>query len=177
MKSILKLVAVLLIFSTLSCKSNNEKSETMDPQKIDKTQPSKIEDIESAKLFFTKDEIDFADSSDMYRSTKNEIILFRPTEFDFGKMVEDNQSDELVELDGNFEKLTNTIIDTFKNTTLAITICEKPYIAISNENDTLYFDTNKHLYGILFNKKGELPIFIEATENDVTSHIKNHYNL
>ncbi len=117
------------------------------------------------KIFFKKDEIKLPEDKEIYTSSKNEIILFRPTEFEFGKMVEDSQSDSLVALDSHFEKLANSIAKTFKdskNTT--VTIVEKPFVAIKNTHDTLYLDTSKSLYGIVIHQLQSPPVFVEANQ-------------
>jgi len=178
MKTILKILLLLIFILEISCQSNKEKIKKMDPNKIENTDDEINEENKEEKLFFNKNEIEFLDSNDKYISKKNEVILFRPTEFNFGRMVEDSQSNDLVELDGKFEELTNNIINSFKNRkNLPITICEKSYIEFSIGEDTLYFDASKQLYGILLYKKGELPIFKNASENNMISQIKNHYNL
>lgn len=185
MKKICKLLLLLVLLVEISCQANKEKTSTMEPKKINKTLSSKTEDLAADKevvkeenVFFTKYEIDLSNTNNIYNSNSNEVILFRPTEFDFGKMVEETQSDELLDLDGNFEELTNHIIDTFKgNKKLKITVCEKSYISVPNKKDTLYLDASKHLYGIVFNRKDQLPIFKEATEENIIAQIKNYFNL
>jgi len=178
MKNSLKILSTLIIFVGISCQKNQEKAKRLDTTHIEKTVLVKKEENNEERVFFKKNEIEFTDSNDKYISTKNEVILFRPTEFNFGRMVEDSQSNDLVELDAKFEELTNSIIDTFKNTKdLPISICEKSYIEFSVGQDTLYFNTNKQLYGILLCKYGEFPVFKNASEINLISQIKNHYNL
>ena len=185
MKKICNLLLLLVLLVEIGCQANKEKTSTMDPKTINKTISSKTEDLTAGKevvkeknVFFTKHKIDLSSTNNVYISDQNEVILFRPTEFNFGKMVEDTQSDELLDLDGNFEELTNHIIDTFKgNNKFSITVCEKSYISIPNKKDTLYLDTSKHLYGIVFNKKDLPPIFKEATEENIIAQIKNYFNL
>ncbi len=131
------------------------------------------------KFFFLKNEIDLPVKKKVYLSTENEVILFRPTEFDFGKMVEDNQSDKLVTLDGNFEALTNRITNSFKNNkNVKITISEKDIIAIASTIDTLYLDTSKHLYGIIINRLQNEPIFLKSNHSstEITNIIHKIFN-
>lgn len=178
MKNSLKILSTLIIFVGISCQKNQEKTKGLDTTQFEKTVPIKKEENKEERVFFKKIEIEFTDSNDIYISTKNEVILFRPTEFNFGRMVEDSQSNDLVELDAKFEELTNDAIHAFKNIKdLPITICEKSFIEFSVREDTLYFDANKQLYGILLCKKGELPIYKNASEINIISQIKNHYNL
>jgi len=132
------------------------------------------------KFFFLKDEIDLPNKRKIYTSTKNEVIIFRPTEFNFGKMVEDNQSDKLVKLDGDFEKLTNRIVNTFKsNKDVKVTISEKDMVAVNNLKDTLYLDASKHLYGIVINQLQSEPVFLKSSisSNDIIDKINKTYNL
>ena len=136
--------------------------------------------IVKEKFFFLKNEIDILAKNKLYLSAENEVILFRPTEFNFGKMVEDNQSDKLVNLDSNFEELTNQILSTFKNNEkIKITISEKNMIAINNMKDTLYLDASKHLYGIIINKTESEPIFLKPnlSSKEVTRKVNEIYNL
>jgi len=172
----LKIMIFLLLIS-IGCQPKKEIPKVMNPNKIEK-KASKIKNIEEKRFFFKKNEITITDTKNMLVSNSNEVILFRPTEFNFGQLLEDTQSDDLVKLDGDFEELTNTIIDTFKeNKNIKITVCEKPYVAIYQANDTLYLDAKKHLYGIIFNKKGEQPIFKNTTDQNIILQIKTHYNL
>jgi len=132
------------------------------------------------KFFYLKNEIDLPTQNKIYYSTKNEVILFRPTEFDFGKMVEDNQSSKLVKLDGNFEKLTNQIVNTFKNNkNIKITVSEKEMVAINNLKDTLYVSTSKHLYGIVINQLQSEPVFLKSnvSSTEIIRKINETYNL
>ncbi len=131
------------------------------------------------KFFFLKNEIDLPIKKKVYLSTENEVILFRPTEFNFGKMVEDNQSDKLVTLDGNFEVLTNRVTNSFKNSeNVKITISEKEMIAITSEVDTLYLNTSKHIYGIIINKPPNKPIFLKSnhTAKEISNTINKIFN-
>ncbi len=136
--------------------------------------------ITKEKFFFLKDEINLPIKNKVYLSSENEVILFRPTEFNFGKMVEDNQSDKLVKLDGNFEELTNQIVNTFKNNkNVKITVSEKDIVAVNNLNDTLYLDATKHLYGIVINQLQSEPVFLKSnlSSNEVIRKINEIYNL
>ncbi len=131
------------------------------------------------KFFFLKNEIDLPIKKKVYLSTENEVILFRPTEFNFGKMVEDNQSDKLVTLDGDFEVLTNRVTNSFKNSeNVKITISEKDIIAVAGTIDTLYLDTSKHLYGIIINKPPNKPIFLKSnhTAKEISNTINKIFN-
>ncbi|MCF6348657.1 MAG: alpha/beta hydrolase [Flavobacteriaceae bacterium] len=147
---------------------------------INQKEPINETSITKEKLFFLKNEIDLPIKKKIYLSTKNEVILFRPSEFNFGKMVEDNQSDALIKLDGNFEKLTNEIVTTFKNNkNVKITISEKDIVAVNNLSDTLYLDTSKHRYGIVINQLESEPVFLKSgiSTNDVIYKINKTFNL
>jgi pimeloyl-ACP methyl ester carboxylesterase len=136
--------------------------------------------ITKEKFFFLKDEIDLPNQRKIYLSTINEVIIFRPTEFNFGKMVEDNQSDKLVKLDGNFEKLTNRIVNTFRNNkNIKVTVSEKDIVAVNNLKDTLYLDASKHLYGFVINQLQSEPIYIKPgiSTNEVIDKINKTFNL
>jgi esterase/lipase len=136
--------------------------------------------ITKEKFFFLKDEIDLPNKRKIYLSTINEVIIFRPTEFNFGKMVEDNQSDKLVRLDGNFEKLTNRIVNNFKNNkNIKVTISEKDIVAVNNLKDTLYLDASKHLYGFDINQLQSEPVYLKPSisTNKVIDKINKTFNL
>ena len=146
---------------------------------INQIEPVDEISIIKEKFFFLKNEIDLPVKKKVYLSTENEVILFRPTEFDFGKMVEDSQSDKLVTLDGNFEALTNRITNSFKNNkNIKITISEKDIIAIASTIDTLYLDTSKHLYGIIINRLQNEPIFLKSNHSstEITNIIHKIFN-
>lgn len=145
----------------------------MDPNKVETSAPKK-----EAKVFFSKNEISLPHRDSIHFAKGNEIILFRPSEFDFGLRLEDTQNENLLDLDGNFEELTNNIVSTFrKNKNVKITICEKPMVAISQDSDTVYFDTSKDLYGILFCKPNSEPVLKPATEKNILDQIKTNYDL
>ena len=172
---VIKNVAHYVQFEKPNTVINTINAHIMNPSNLKNRKVTKEE-----KVFFFKNEINVPTKNNIYTSTKNEVILFRPTEFDFGLMVEDNQSDALVALDGNFEELTNTMLDRYKNNKkVRITISEKPFIAVTSNNDTLYLDASKHKYGIVINALQAKPIFLDPNQTieNLTHKINTIFNL
>lgn len=170
MKNLLVLISIFFI---VGCKTEKPKNTIMDPNKVERNSAKR-----EVKIFFTKDEIVLPSIDSIYTSKENEVIIFRPTEYNFGKLVEETQSEDLLNLDGEFEELTLEIIDTFKgNKKVKISICEKPFIAIDQPNETLYLDTSKDLYGVIFCRKNQKPVFKSATEQNIIKQIKVAYNI
>ena len=122
--------------------------------------------VKNEQFYFTKENIELPTSKEIYTSIKNEVVLFRPTEFDFGKMVEDNQSSKFVALDEKFEALTNAIVTKYKNNkAITITISEKPCIGVASTKDTLYLNASTHVYGIVINQRESKPIFVNPNSS------------
>ena len=157
----------------LGCKKDTKKTIPEDLNEIEENSPKK-----EVKVFFSKDEISLPQLDSIHFAKGNEVILFRPTEFDFGQRLEDTQNQTLLDLDGDFEELTNNIIDAYKNNkNVKISICEKPIIAIPQTSDTLYFSTSKNLYGILFCKPNSRPILKAPAEKNIIKQIETSYSL
>ena len=136
--------------------------------------------LNNEQFFFKRDNIKLPVPNKIYTSSSNEVVLFRPTEFEFGKMVEDNQSSKLVSLDEKFEALTNTLVAKYSNNRqLKITISEKPYIAVENTKDTLYLNASKLLYGIVINRQESKPRYISPhySIDELTKQINTIFNL
>lgn len=171
MKKRLFVISMVLIFFS-GCKSEKKDTPPVAPDKLERSLPNDL-----VKVFFTESEISLPSRDSIHFASGNEVVLFRPTEFDFGLRLENTQDQSLLDRDGDFEELTNEIVATFKNNSkLKISICEKPMVAISGETDTLYFDTTNDVYGFLFCRSNAEPFFKEATENDIIELIASTYN-
>ena len=167
-------IIILFISSFLQGCKNNKKASI--PKHSDSN--DKVAFEKPKKSFFSKDEISLPSKDSIYFAAKNEVIFFRPTEFDFGLRLENTQDQSLLNLDGNFEELTNEAKATFSGQKkVKISICEKPVVAIVNAGDTLYFNTSTDLYGVIFSKEGSLPELLSATEDHLIEKVKANYNL
>ncbi len=164
-------ILMLLIFFS-GCKSEKKDSIPVVPKKEERSLPNSL-----VKIFFAKSEISLPSGDSIHFASGNEVVLFRPTEYDFGLHLENTQDKSLLDRDGDFEELTNEIVATFKNNSnVKISICEKPMVAISGDADTLYFDTSNDLYGILFCRSKAEPLFKKATEENIIDLIASTYN-
>lgn len=176
-----KLIVILTITFLVSCNTKNKDKKDIE-ESVSDTDQRDVRDIiekKASKIFYLKDEISLPANDNIFYTGENEVVLFRPTENDLGILLEETQDQALLDLDGNFEALTNQIIINYSaNENVKISICEKPMIAISQENDTLYFDTSKDRYGLIFCKsKNQRPIYKMAQEKNLIQLIKDEYNL
>ena len=109
----------------------------------------------------SKEVLKISDWNQVYFSNGNEVVLFRPSENDFGLLLEDTQDKRWLGVDDEFEMLSNSLTaDYSKNSAINITVVESPFIAIPTANDTLFFDATKYHYGVLLCKSNVLPEFV-----------------
>ena len=132
----------------------------------------------TTSLFLTKDQLGDSDVNTAYFSHNNELIIFRPSENDFGLLLEDTQDKSWLTVDDKFEALGTTLNTTFGETSgLRISVVEKPLIAVSRSTDTLYFEASKKHYGILMCTSDTEPVFLPHDAVNVIEAIKSHYAL
>lgn len=162
-----------------ACKTEPEASESK------KAAPDAIEiksDAESKEpstsLFLSKSELPNTDQSSIHFSEGNEVILFRPSENDFGLLLEDTQDKSWLTVDDKFEELSTSLTRTFKEGTgLRISVVEKPLVGVSRSSDTLYFDAGKQHYGLILCNADIAPIFLPHDAKNIIEVIKSHYAL
>lgn len=129
-------------------------------------------------LFLNKDEISPIDPKKIHYSANKGVVLFRPSENDFGLLLEDTQDKSWLTVDDQFEALSTSLAATIDaNKELAISVVEKPVIAIARAEDTLYFDAAKRHYGLLLCTADREPVFIAHDTNNIIDLIKSHYTL
>jgi len=130
----------------------------------------------TASLFLSKDELVETDQSSIHFSEGNEVILFRPSENDFGRLLEDTQDKVWLTVDDKFEELNTSLTNTFKESAgLRISVVEKLLIGVSRSTDTLYFDASKQHYGLILCNSDIAPLFLPHDANNIIEVIKSHY--
>lgn len=133
---------------------------------------------EKPNLFFNSNDIAAIPLEKVYFSNKNDVILFRPSENEFGLLLEDTQDTAWLSVDDKFETLTNMLKNAFKDRKeFKISTIEKPMIAVTSITDTLFFDAAKQRYGLILCSQNSEPVFIPHDAPNVITLIKSHFNL
>ena len=171
-------ILIGLCLLLLTCKNEPKSSETNKAATSDTSAPELVEAEETtADLFLTKEALKISDWNQVYFSNGNEVVLFRPSENDFGLLLEDTQDKTWLGVDDEFEALSNSLTANYsKNTVINITTVENRIIAIPTTKDTLFFDATKTHYGILLCKSDTLPEFVAHDAKNLIELIDLTYN-